>query len=91
MDLNKRIEVIKSIMTPSSDESFRQSVSRSPGRTLDVLGQTAGGLNDVVDSLIGAVIPDKVKQWGKEAAVSVLNTDLGRKGLEAMKTGFDSA
>jgi len=92
--LVKRGVNIENILTPSSEESFLQTIKNVPGRALDVTGQAAGLINDVGGELIkgflSATTGSLVKQDLKAAGQWVLSTELGKKGLEALKGGVES-
>ena len=60
---------------------------------LRVAGHLASGLNDMVGGAINwgldLVTPDILKEKGKEGIQAILNTPIGKKGLQALQAGQD--
>lgn len=61
---------------------------------LHIVGDVAGGVGDVVSGgikgIAGAVIPEPIKKGLSTVGHSILNTDLGKAGLQALGQGMDA-
>lgn len=80
-----------SVVQTIKDVADRKINPASAG--LQVAGAAAGALGDVIgqglSSVASAVVPESVKEAGSKFASDVLQTDLGKKGIEMAKMGMD--
>jgi len=83
-DLSKRGEQLGKIY---EDTKMGKINPLSTG--LQTVGTLFGGAGDIVGQGLSAVTPDIVKEKAGAAVTDVLQTDLGKKGIEFAKRGID--
>ena len=92
--VKRGINIADELTPRSPDESIGQSIVKAPERALRVTGQAAGFLGDLIGegakSLYKTVMPDDAQTAIKETGKDILQTDIGKAGLEAVKTGMDT-
>lgn len=90
----KRGVNVEGVLTPTDSETFLQTLSKAPGRALDVTGQAAGLMGDVMgnalETTVSKVTPEAVKTLVKGWGASILGTDFGKQALSALKQGVDA-
>ncbi|MEN6423328.1 MAG: hypothetical protein ABFD76_15420 [Smithella sp.] len=92
--LVKRGVNIADELTPQGNESFGRTLLKAPERALRTTGQAAGLSGDVIGHGIGSIVdtitPESVQTAVKSGVKDILNTSLGKQGLEAAKAGYDT-
>jgi len=92
--LVKRGVNIADELTPKVNESIGGTLLKAPERALRITGQAAGLAGDVIGRGIGSIIdtvtPESVQTAVKAGVRNVLDTSLGKMGMEAAKGGYDT-
>lgn len=91
-DISKRFGRIgEEITTP---ESFYEAFEKSPEKALRITGQVAGGIGDVVGELLKStydvLMPDKTKEQIRTGVGKLMQTKVGRMGLDALAKGQET-
>lgn len=90
-DISKRYQNVKSEYTPQGDESFGDTVLKAPERVLRAAGQVAGAIQDVagegIKSAYETIAPDKAQEAIKGAGKAILDTAVGKMGMDALRQG----
>lgn len=75
-------------------ERFATGKQSFGSTTLQFMGQSAGGAQDVIGEALSSVVstftPQPVKDAVKNAGVAFLETPVGQAGLQAIKSGVDA-
>ena len=103
-DISKRYGNIKSELTSNNVTSPVNLQASAMEKGLRVAGQVAGGVGDVLVSAIGSTVPNSIVrvastadeltggalgETAKSAGTSILQTDLGKQGLELAQQGME--
>lgn len=94
--LNRRIGKTKAMYERTTDkiDSPYSFMKEAPKIPVLAAGQVFGAGLDVIADATGKVVsaatPEPVKEWGREAIGTFLQTDAGRAGLNALKKGSDA-
>jgi len=89
--LTERLSDIGEMTKRNLSGSTFQDIMNIPKIGALAAGETAGAALDVIGTgivkSISAVMPESVKDYSKEKIVQFLNTDIGKKGIQALQKG----
>lgn len=91
-DISKRLGRIGEEIT--MPESSYEAFGKSPEKALRITGQVAGGIGDVIGELLKStydvLMPDKTKEQIRTGVKELIQTKVGRMGLDALAKGQET-